>query len=187
MRLFAAVVPPQGALGELEDVVGRLRARVPGPRWTTRDSWHLTLAFYGEVPEATVPDLAARLGRAASRTGAFPFRVAGAGHFGGAFLWAGGSGDVHALRRLAERAQAAGRKAGLDLGEPRRYRPHLTLARSREPFEWGPLVAELEPFTGREWTVDELVLMRSELPRSGVPGEGPRYVKVGGWALRDAG
>ncbi|WP_343245084.1 2'-5' RNA ligase family protein, partial [Streptomyces sp. SID14478] len=59
MRLFAAVLPPQEAVAELGRAVDRL-APADGLRWTGRPGWHLTLAFYGDVPEAGVPELAER-------------------------------------------------------------------------------------------------------------------------------
>ncbi|MGY0024803.1 RNA 2',3'-cyclic phosphodiesterase [Streptomyces sp. cg35] len=184
MRLFAAVLPPDPVVAELGRAVDRLAGR-DGLRWTGRDGWHLTLAFYGEVPGETVPELARRLARAAARTGEFGLALGGGGHFGGRALWAGVRGDVAVLRRLAERAEAAGTKAGLP-GEHRRYRPHLTLARSRRAHDFGPYVAALDGFAGTPWTVRELALVRSHLPTSGVPGEQPRYEKVGCWELTGA-
>ncbi|MFI7010314.1 RNA 2',3'-cyclic phosphodiesterase [Streptomyces sp. NPDC050145] len=181
MRLFAAVLPPESALGPLGDVVDRL-PDADGLRWTGRDGWHLTLAFYGEVPEESVPELEERLGRAAARTPEFALALRGGGQFGGRALWAGVSGDTSTLGRLAERAEAAGRRAGLP-GEHRRYRPHLTLARSRHAFDFGPYAEALDPFEGPAWTVSELALVRSNLPTSGVPGERPRYEKVAAWPL----
>lgn len=186
MRLFAAVVPPKQAMRELHSVVQELEA-LPGAkglRWTGRPGWHFTLAFYGEVAEDLVPDLSERLARAARRTEPFPLALCGGGHFGGRALWVGASGDVGAMRLLADRTEAAGRKAGLETGEHRRYRPHLTLARSsRGPAHFGPYVTVLDAFAGREWTVAELLLVRSWLPTSGVPGEQPRYETVGRWGL----
>ncbi|WP_353943955.1 RNA 2',3'-cyclic phosphodiesterase [Streptomyces sp. HUAS MG91] len=184
MRLFAAVLPPVDVVEELGAVVDRLPAG-GGLRWTGRAGWHLTLAFYGDVPEATVPELAERLARAAARTGTFAIGLRGGGHFGGRFLWAGVAGETAALSRLAERARAAGRKAGIE-GEHRRYRPHLTLARAGDPYDFGPHLTALDTFTGTPWTVAELALVRSNLPTSGVPGERPRYEKVGGWPLAGA-
>jgi 2'-5' RNA ligase len=70
MRLFAAVLPPVEVVRELAAEVAELR-RLPGAdgmRWTERAGWHFTLAFYGEVDDELVPELTARLGRAASRT-----------------------------------------------------------------------------------------------------------------------
>ncbi|MBO1337610.1 RNA 2',3'-cyclic phosphodiesterase [Streptomyces sp. VRA16 Mangrove soil] len=184
MRLFAAVLPPPDAVSELGAAVDRLPAD-DGLRWTGRPGWHLTLAFYGDVPDETVPELERRLARAAARTEAFTVALRGGGQFGGRALWAGVTGDVPVLRRLAERAEAAGRKAGLP-GEHRRYRPHLTLARSRAAYDFEPYVTALDGFAGQPWTVGELALVRSNLPRSDVPGEQPRYEKVGAWALTGA-
>jgi 2'-5' RNA ligase len=45
----------------------------------------------------------------------------------------------------------------------------------------------LDEFVSRTWTVDELALVRSNLPKSGVPGEQPRYEVVGHWGLGGGG
>jgi 2'-5' RNA ligase len=193
MRLFAALLPPERALAELGSVVDELR-RLPGAdalRWTGRPgrphggavNWHFTLAFYGEVDEDVVPELSAGLERAARRTEPFGLAVRGGGQFGdGRALWAGVEGDVPALRRLAERCEEAA-----PTGEHRRYRAHLTVARSRDAMDVRPYLDRLDDFAGRAWTVDELVLVRSDLPRSGVPGEQPRYEAVARWGLGAAG
>lgn len=97
------------------------------------------------------------------------------------------SGGVRTLRLLADRAEAAARKAGVEMGEHRRYRAHLTVARSRETADFSPYVAALNAFAGRDWTAGELCLVRSNLPRSGVPGEQPRYETVARWPLDGAG
>ncbi|MER7198276.1 RNA 2',3'-cyclic phosphodiesterase [Streptomyces sp. CB01635] len=192
MRLFAAVLPPDEAVAELGRAVSQLKGShglegAEGLRWTGLPGWHFTLAFYGEVPEETVPELSRRLERAAARTAPFPLALRGGGHFGDRALWVGASGDVAALRRLAERAGAAARKAGLDTEDHRHYRPHLTLARGSGTVHLKPYVAALDSFTGEQWTVGELALVRSRLPRSGVRGEQPRYEKVGGWPLSATG
>jgi 2'-5' RNA ligase len=44
-------------------------------------------------------------------------------------------------------------------------------------------VAALREFAGREWTVADLTLVRSHLPKSGVAGEQPRYETVERWGL----
>ncbi|MEH0545099.1 RNA 2',3'-cyclic phosphodiesterase [Streptomyces sp. B21-105] len=190
MRLFAAVLPPDDIADELAAVAARLRT-LPGAdglRWTDRAGWHFTLAFYGEVDDDVVPELSARLRRAAHRSAPFPLAVRGGGRFGhGRALWAGAAGDVSALRLLADRAEAAGRKAGVEMGEHRRYKAHLTLARSRDAVDVRAQVEALDAFAGRTWTVGELVLVRSNLPKSGVPGEQPRYEPAGRWPLGGAG
>ncbi|MFC9455357.1 RNA 2',3'-cyclic phosphodiesterase [Streptomyces sp. NPDC056983] len=191
MRLFAAVLPPDEAMAELGRAVEQLTGFEGAEhlRWTGRPGWHFTLAFYGEVPDETVPELSRRLERAAARTAPFPLALRGGGHFGDRALWVGAAGDVAALARLAERAGAAARKAGLDTEEHRHYRPHLTLARGSGAgtVHLTPYAAALDTFTGEQWTVGELALVRSRLPTSGVRGERPRYEKVGGWPLSATG
>jgi 2'-5' RNA ligase len=184
MRLFAAVLPPEEIAAELAAAVAELRTLPTADtlRWTGRPGWHFTLAFYGEVDEDVVPELSARLERTARRIEPFGLAVRGGGQFGeGRALWAGAAGDLAALRVLAEGCEEA------VAGEHRRYRAHLTLARSREAVDVRPYLDRLDDFAGRAWTVDELVLVRSSLPRSGVPGEQPRYEAVARWGLGAGG
>ncbi|MFE5948098.1 RNA 2',3'-cyclic phosphodiesterase [Streptomyces sp. NPDC056480] len=186
MRLFAAVLPPPERLDRLGHVVDRLH-RLPGAdglRWTSRPGWHLTLAFMGEVDEEVLPELRVRLARAAHRTPPFALRLHGGGHFGRRALWAGIAGDLDELRLLAERADAAARRAGVPMDEHRRYQAHLTVARARgQEVDLHPFLDELGGFEGARWEVGELALVRSNLPVSGVRGEQPRYEKVDGWPL----
>ncbi|MFE6223813.1 RNA 2',3'-cyclic phosphodiesterase [Streptomyces sp. NPDC057854] len=186
MRLFAAVLPPADRAAELAAVVDRLQA-LPGAdalRWTSRPGWHFTLAFMGEVDDDLLPDLRARLARAARRTPPFGLRLRGGGHFGRRALWTGAAGDLDALRLLAARADAAARKAGVPMEEHRRYQAHLTIARARgEGTALTPFLDVLDGFEGTRWQVPELALVRSRLPVSGLRGEQPRYETVAAWPL----
>ncbi|MDQ0942603.1 RNA 2',3'-cyclic phosphodiesterase [Streptomyces sp. V1I1] len=188
MRLFAAVLPPAPAAGELALAVDRLRT-LPGAdglRWTGRDGWHFTLAFMGEVDDSLLPELHERLGRAAHRTASFPLRLHRGGRFGRRALWAGVAGGLEEMRMLAERADAAARRSGVSMEEHRRYHSHLTIARSRDDADLRPYVEALDTFEGTPWEVAELALVRSNLPVSGVRGEQPRYETVGSWPLEPA-
>ncbi|MFF4651729.1 RNA 2',3'-cyclic phosphodiesterase [Streptomyces sp. NPDC001380] len=197
MRLFVAVTPPRAALAELDAEVRALRAAAAGLplRWTEPDSWHLTLAFLGEVPEEALPDLEERLARAARRHEAHRLSLAGGGRFGDRALWAGVRGDTPALRRLAASVQAAARRAGAPAADDDRpYRAHLTLARSSVPRgaphrpprgtpdrdrpDLRALAAELAGFRGTAWEAVEVQLVRSLL------GAGPaRYTVLRSWPL----
>jgi 2'-5' RNA ligase len=193
MRLFAALLPPEPVLAELGSVVDELR-RLPGAdalRWTGRPGWHFTLAFYGEVADDVVPELSARLERVARGSEPFGLAVRGGGQFGeGRALWAGAEGVSAAMRLLADRCEAAAREAGVEMGEHRRYRAHLTVARSREAVDVAPYLERLDGFAGRAWTVGEVVLVRSNLPGAGergAAGEEPRYEAVARWGLGAGG
>jgi 2'-5' RNA ligase len=185
MRLFAAVVPPETVTAELAGEVERLRT-LPGAdrlHWTAQASWHFTLAFYGEVEDELVPELSRRLGRAAHRHQPFELRLAGGGRFARSVVWAGADGDPDPMRRLADSAAEGARRAGVPMEDHRPYEPHLTIARNRTRMSLRPYADALADFEGSPWTVERLRLVRSNLPKSGEPGEPPRYETLEAWLL----
>lgn len=180
MRLFVAVVPPAAVLDSLAAAVDPVRD--DEVRWTLADGWHVTLAFYGEVAEATISDVSTRLTRGARRHTPFELHLAGAGRFGRAVLWCGVRGDVDPLRRLAATAAAVGRRVGV-ADDDRRYRPHLTLARS--PGDGADLrryVAALAAYEGPAWTVERIALVQSH--PSATAGRPARYETLEEYPLR---
>lgn len=87
------------------------------------------------------------------------------------------------LAPLAASVAAAARRAGAPPpDEGRRYRPHLTLARCREPADVTAVTAALADFRGRPWMATEIRLVRSNLG-----GQTPRYEDLGRWPLRMPG
>lgn len=189
MRLFVALHPPPDALAELEAVVAPLRAGWPELRWTGQDRWHVTLAFLGEVAEGKLDELMVRLGRAAGRHQAQRLWI---GH-GGAFpnqkrarvLISRVEGDQPALAALAALAgsvAAGARRAGAPPpDEDRRYRPHLTLARCRQPADVSEVVNALGLFAGSAWQAAEIQLIRSHA------GPRPWYEALANWPLGRTG
>ncbi|MGG7571996.1 RNA 2',3'-cyclic phosphodiesterase [Streptomyces sirii] len=187
MRLFAAVLPPAPAIEELAVEVAQLK-KLPAAdrlRWTGRDGWHFTLAFYGEVPEEILPELHERLARAAHRRDPYALRIAGGGRFSDRVVWAGADGDRPAMGRLADSASAAARRAGVAVADEHRpYTPHLTLARNRTAnLNLAPYAAALKDFHGSSWTVGALSLIRSHPPVPGPAGAQPRYEEIASWPL----
>ncbi|MGP4110745.1 RNA 2',3'-cyclic phosphodiesterase [Streptomyces sp. 4N509B] len=192
LRLFVAVTPPPTALAEVATAVEGVRA-LPGAdrlRWTDPATWHLALAFYGEVAREAVPDLCERLARGTAGHPPGRLWLAGSGRFSQRVLWLGVAGDRPLLDRLAATASAAGRRAGVARSEHRPYHPHLTLARSRgrgrgrEHPDLAPFAARLAGFAGSPWALAEVGLVRSHLP-TGEAGAPPRYETVARWTLRD--
>ena len=163
-----------------------LRPGWPALRWTGMPAWHLTLAFLGEVGDDTADALGPRLERAAGRHPGLPVSLAGGGAFPGPararVLWTGFRGDHRALAALAASVAAGARRAGAPPpDEGRRFRPHVTLARCREPADVSALVAELSGYAGAPWTAAEIHLIRST---PGRVGAAPHYDTVSRWPLR---
>ena len=171
--MFAAVVPPESALDDLEAFLEPRREAGPGLRWTVREQWHLTVAFMPSVPERALDDLLERLGRAAARRSPFSATLGGGGAFPNPararVLWAGVEDLEPAveLARLATGARAAVARAGAEV-EGARFHPHVTLARVGRPMEVTRWLRVLEGYRGPTWTATELSLVESHL------GEGPR-------------
>jgi RNA 2',3'-cyclic 3'-phosphodiesterase len=177
VRLFVALSPPVAVLDEIGAAVARVRELAPRLRWTSTAQWHLTLAFLGEVEPDTLPELTGRLARAAQRHEPMALAVIGAGRFDGRVLWLGVEGGRVPLAALAGSVAVAARRSGIAI-EDRRYRPHLTLARSSTPADLRPLVDALRGFASAEWSPTELELIRSRL------GQGPpTYERIDRWPL----
>ena len=186
MRLFAAVTPPDNVLEHLETALASVRGgQGSGLRWTLPEARHITVAFYGEVPEGYLDDVVSALDDVAAAHRSFAAALRGAGLFDGRTLWVGCSGDG-----WGQLMSAAGR-IGTDLlgrAEDRRSRPHLTVARAAGrsrgtrgparragPDGVGPaaLAHALALYAGPTWTVDEVALISSRLGAG--PGGSPRY------------
>lgn len=179
------MVPPDSALDHLGGSLARLRDRPDAPRWVGREAQHVTLAFFGDVPVAQVPELAAALGDALGPPSVH-LRLAGAGTFpergSPRVLWVGVDGDVAALAALAGAAAAAARSAGVPV-DRRPYRPHLTVGRwsaAAAPPSGRSLVGTLGRYAGPHFAAGSVVLMRSH------HGAGPRYETVASWTAATA-
>jgi 2'-5' RNA ligase len=183
MRLFIGFAPSAAALDDLDAACAPLRAGRDDLRWTSRDLWHVTLAFLGEVSEESLAGLVPGLERAARRCCVFGLRVAGAGAFPNParanVLWSGMSGDLLALSDLAATVSATARGAGATPPDADHgFTPHLTLARRRAPADVRQIVDRLHGYQGPAWAVEEIYLIRSTLG-----GPKPRYEPVGTWKL----
>ena len=153
MRLFVAVRPPDDVLDELAQLP---RVAVPKVRWTTRDQWHVTLRFLGNVdePEPVTSAVRAAVRGFGPRTATIGPRATRLGRDVVAL-------PVHGLDDLA----AAVIIATADVGQPpgeRPFRGHLSLARTKgQPLDTGVLAMS------GEWTVDAVEVIRSPLEAGG--------------------
>jgi RNA 2',3'-cyclic 3'-phosphodiesterase len=169
MRLFLAVWPPDGVL----DAVAALdRPTVIGARWTTRDQWHVTLRFLGELDDEVLPSvveavdglgLSPTVARAGPAVELLSPRVVS--------IPVGGLGELGPA--VIEATAGFGRRP-----EDRPFRGHLTLARLK-----GVRRRDLAPLLGTSidasWTVDEVHVVRSFLSPKGARYESVEVVNLG--------
>lgn len=182
MRLFAAITPPEDVLDHLETALAMLgdvpaapqredRRRPRGVRalrdahrspWTPRSTWHLTLAFFGTVPDGAVPDLGAAIAAAAAELDPFTVHLSGAGTFRGTVLWVGVGGETAPLAD-AMHSLTDVRSEITPLDDHReRNRAHLTVSRS-PAIDSATVAHALSVYRGPSWTVDAIELVESQL------------------------
>jgi 2'-5' RNA ligase len=139
VRAFLAVPADPGWVAAAEPLAARLRRELPRASWTRPEAWHLTVKFLGEIAEPDAERFADAVAphAAAAAAGALPAggplvlpprgrpRVLGAGF--------APSPAGAALEDLARRADEAAARIGV-APEGRPFRPHVTLARVRDPW-----------------------------------------------------
>jgi RNA 2',3'-cyclic 3'-phosphodiesterase len=135
-RCFVAVELPKCVRSALLNASESFRDAAPAWRdekWVVPDLLHVTLAFLGPVPDGDVPFLLEALRDVGTRHAAFDLHLSGAravpsGHHA-LMVWALLEGDVEPASVLHDLVlEAAGREP-----DPRPFRPHVTLVRSRRP------------------------------------------------------
>jgi 2'-5' RNA ligase len=172
MRLFVAVPVPTGVANVLAGVE---RPVVDGLRWTTPDQWHVTIVFFGEVPD-DLPLREALQGLPALVTGLHAV-------LGPVTAWFPGRRVLHVPVRGVDPLAAAVQRviggvteiSGLSV-DPRPFVGHLTLARVRGARP-GPARLAGVPVQAT-WPVESVALMASTLG----PG-GARYETLDSVAL----
>jgi 2'-5' RNA ligase len=165
IRLFVAIALPAA----VKERITMLAGGVPGAKWIDRENMHLTLRFIGEVPEDRLADIHHGLSRV--RQPSFAVSLAGIGYFkqgrNPTVLWVGVERN-EALQQLHDKIELALQREGFE-ADPRRYSPHITLARLQRAPEArvAAFVAEHNLFRLPPFAVDRFTLFSSFLSSSG--------------------
>ncbi len=176
LRLFIAVELPGNVRQLIGECIGELKQALPTTlKWVQPQSVHLTLKFLGNVTEGQVPATIEALktlsifGRVVSlqtgSLGCFPHsrspRV----------IWLGLEGDLEDLAQLQRYVKDT--MASLDYRrEDRPFKPHLTLARSRDKVNHSMAncledLLNKKPQRKEGFTVEKVSLMQSTLTPKG--------------------
>lgn len=175
IRAFVAVDIPTSP--ELRDVRRRLAEMGRAVKPVTTPELHLTLRFLGDVHTEWIPDVIDALDTAVRGKSIFTLRIVGLNAFPRverpSVVWAG-LRDAEPLVAIADELETGLRTLGF-AADPKRFHPHVTLARirSRPPAELAELFAENEERAFGDVTIEDVRLYQSELRP-----EGPRYTML---------
>jgi 2'-5' RNA ligase len=164
MRLFIAVPIPAGEA--FTAATRTLHQIAPGAQAVPKGSWHVTLRFLGEIDDGK--EAAAAMAEVLIGVPPVPASVHGVGAFPDShrarIAWAAvdAPGLIDVERRI--------RQATAGIGNPperRRFAPHVTLARLRQPGNLQPWIEAHRDIRFFDGTLNQVVLFRSDLGDSG--------------------
>jgi RNA 2',3'-cyclic 3'-phosphodiesterase len=173
IRAFLAIDLPDALRAKLALAQGELKKAGADVRWVAVGNIHLTLKFFGNVPDADIDLLGQAAREVAAQQPPLQLQVTQAGAFPSMraprVVWVGLGGDVIALAQLYHKLE----KAFAALGYPpedRAFSPHLTLGRVKSPANRHRLAKMLEEMPPLDWPpfqVEELILFQSVLSPRG--------------------
>ena len=181
MRLFAALDLDEATRNRFSAVSKKLRY-APGVRWTSPESLHITLRFFGEWPEGRLTVLTEALEGVRRPDESVEIRFARLTFLPNERapkIFIAVAETPKPLAEFQSRIEAAARALGFD-AEQRAFLAHVTLGRIRDARQGRELVepagsydGELGAFTPQTWG-----LYRSETKPAGAI-----YTKLAGWPL----
>jgi RNA 2',3'-cyclic 3'-phosphodiesterase len=174
IRAFLAVDPPEEVFREIIEIQEHLRKAIQGDiRWVRPEGMHLTLKFFGYVYQSDVANISLVVKNNVANMKALLLNVRNLGAFPTAMrprvLWLGIDGDTDALISLQAKMDTEFQEYGFKK-EERPFRPHLTLARVKEPkglVGLAEAVKKNEEYAAGSFTVSGLTLFKSDLRPTG--------------------
>ncbi len=178
-RTFLALEIDQPTKDYLRSIVQSLTTVLPSVRFVASGTWHITLAFLGDLEETQLLAAQRAAQVAASGHTRFSWHVEGIDIFGSEeaphVIWTGLGGDLAALNALQQAVVTALTAEQLTCDE--RFSPHITLARPKVAFTAVEQVAfaaaRAQSVRGPDTFAEAISVMRSDLAPSGA-----RYTRI---------
>jgi len=160
-----------------------LNASLPGIRWVNPATIHLTLRFFGDIPEESLEKIGEVMLSVGRLSAPFQAEAAGVGAFPSParprVIWLGVR-DGPSLAALHAAMDEGLRQIGFP-GEDRPFSPHLTLGRCRQRIAAAQTVLErFHDFTCGPLPVDRVTLYESRLEPAGAVHLPLKTVYLGG-------
>jgi 2'-5' RNA ligase len=173
-RIFTAIDISDEARAKAANYINGLRDEFSQIRvgWERAEKLHLTMKFLGDIDELQLENLIRAVGNTTKQISDFRLQISGTGVFPSSrkarILWLGLKDDAGELQKLNEILEAECEQIGF-AREQRNFKPHLTIARLREPHKSKELVQKhLEnEFESVEFPVSEIAIYESRLQKTG--------------------
>ena len=172
IRTFICIEIPDSIKSRIDQLQSTLRTVDAQVSWTRSSNIHLTLKFLGQVQASRIPRVCSAVERAAMDIERFTFEIGGAGCFPSPrsprVLWIGLAEVPAPLMRLYDNLDDELSREGF-APEKRRFSPHLTIGRLRQPKN-GPRIADLlitSGFDAETVSARSVIVMRSDLRPTG--------------------
>lgn len=172
-RVFIAIDISSEARSKVSAYIDTLKRSARDVRvgWERPEKLHLTLKFLGDIDDNKVSDVEQALKKVAAEFSGFWSKISGTGRFppkgDPRILWLG-LVDDGATALLAQTLDRELSRTGF-ASEKRKFHPHLTIARLREPHRSVLVAAEhvSNEFETADFAVSELVIYESQLLPTG--------------------
>ena len=137
IRSFLAIDLPAEVLNKIRTIQNQLKKTIEGSiGWTRPEGIHLTLKFFGNISENDISNITMVIENHVNRIKPLALNAGNLGVFPTLarprVLWLGVGGDVEPLAGFQKSIDSALQDFGFE-GENRPFRPHLTLARIKDP------------------------------------------------------
>lgn len=173
IRCFIAVEIPDNIKNEIDLFISDLRKISPQIKWVKTKGMHITLKFLGEIEPEICDQVKRVLSEITNITNPFEIKITESGAFPNfnkpRVFWIGLQQDKNqSLNRLNEWIETKLSVLGFER-ERRKFSPHITLGRVRNPGNFGKLTNLLKEkkISNNIIQVSQIVFMKSELKPTG--------------------
>ncbi|HEX4682250.1 MAG TPA: RNA 2',3'-cyclic phosphodiesterase [Gemmatimonadaceae bacterium] len=187
MRLFLAINLSHEVRREIVAATAPLRDAAPELSWVQEPALHLTLKFLGDVEDERRAGLESAIAHVAGRHRELLMTLGGIGSFPNfrraRVVWLGVGQDPR-LELLHHDVEVACEQVGFEL-DGRAFRPHLTLARIRDPLPEDRLRVLSRAARQTDYRTD-FIVRSIDLMQSQLSPAGSQYTTVLSAALRSS-
>lgn len=172
IRTFVCIDIPQSIQARIEKLQSQRLHPTAQISWVKPANIHLTLKFLGDVAQSKILGVNTAVNRAVASFGPFQITVGSTGCFPSprqpSILWIGISPVADDLQRLRDAIEEELARQGFGR-ENRKFKPHLTIARIRNPRNAAEVTEAFltQGFADESFQASEVIVMRSQLSPKG--------------------